>query len=325
MADPAAETLFLRQMLTEQLTRNNQQFAAMSSQLAANQAQIATLLADANRVRYASPPSPGSGIPSKPRLPTPKPYDPSTTPCLPTWLFALELWFVANRITQDECLPYVPTLLINGALIWYRACSEQRQPPGPPFDDWPSFKLAIRARFEPPDHVNNLRRKFWSLRQGSSHIQEYTASFQALLMQLPAMNAGDVLFRYQDGLADNLRELVAGARHTTYEAAAEQAAGISSARESYRPSSSGRRAAPPGFSHPPQYRSGATPMDLSAVQEDWNSEEDEPEPEPVLAAIQAAPRAAPLRVCRRCQKPGHSSPDCPSTVVVRPFGQPPRV
>ena len=320
-ADPLLELAALRQAVAESRSVSESQAAFVSEQLNMAAGLMQRVAAQTTALTYRLPPSPAVDVAGRDRLrmrsPTVDPYDPAVYKDLRQWLFMAESVFrVTGQLANCGFMEFLPSLLKGSALPWFRAAVRAASPRNA-FDSWELFSAAICMEFEPLTLEATLLNRFRALRQTGS-VQDYTADFQSLLLQLPPLPEVLLLSNYLFRLSGSLRGMVGQFGHGSLREAAQHADCLAELRAQYPASSSARRDAPPGFSHPPAHR-GAQPMELGAVVQsgEWEMDEEEGEGhfEPKSLAVARAKvllgqTGGAARICKRCQQPGHISIDC---------------
>ena len=345
-ADVNAEVASLRQALAAANSLHESQASHISRQLDSAAEVVRRLTAQSELLtsRLAAPREDDAGR-LKMRSPSIKPYDPAVHKDLRQWLFmASSVFGVTGQLANCGFLEFLPSLLEGSALTWFQAlvreCAPRRT-----FDSWELFVAAILQAFELLTRESSLLGQLRVLRQTGS-VQDYTGDFRSLLLQLPAFPDAFLLSSFLYGLQPGLRSLVGQMGHGSWRAAAEHAHRLADLRAQFSSSSGVRRDAPPGFSHPPAYRGGAQPMELGAVVESGEWDDDgceegagyfepvsgEPDSLAVARAKVLLRQTGAGRPCQRCDKPGHTAADCrmpfdslPRHKTAAPhFPQPPR-
>lgn len=136
------------------------------------------------------------------RPPPPFKWSPSSSTTLHTWLFTLSTYFVLASIVD----PLIQVALAGSnlefsALVWWQSlCANPVRMPTN-FDD---FSNALKATYLPSNYEDQLRIAYKKCHQTTS-VTTYTTRFQSLLLQLPAMEPGSVLFDYISGLKPHLQ------------------------------------------------------------------------------------------------------------------------
>lgn len=139
--------------------------------------------------------------PSPPTIKPPKPSSYNGKQSVTTWLYKLELYFVASQINDDlsRCR-YASTLLEGSAANWLRGLDELAKREGKHIAyTWEEFKGLLVARFQPLSEVESARMKLRRLQQRDS-VKQYVDVFNDTVLQIPTMDEGDRLSQFLYGL-----------------------------------------------------------------------------------------------------------------------------
>jgi Retrotransposon gag protein len=154
----------------------------------------------------------------QPRLHTDASYAGSAA--LDAWLARIEQLCNFYGVTGDGgVVAYAAAHFAGAALQWWVA-----QGLGQP-QTWSGLVAALRARFQPLTSAEMARSKLRTLKQGHgpATMQAYVSTFNALLAHVPAMDVGDRVFAFIEGLNDRVKAHVDEVAHTTLESAIERA------------------------------------------------------------------------------------------------------
>src|SRR3569833_642350 len=167
---------------------------------------------------------------------------------------ALDAWLASMRqyadfygiVDDTQRVAYAASHFKDVALQWWQALSPASRPA-----TWDALVQQLRTRFQPVTSAELARERLFSISQGKSSVQAYTATFQSLLTHVPTMGMDDRVFVYVRGLNERTHAHVNEIAHTTLESAIERAMRFGSRLHPSNPSSA---AAP-----------AAAPMDLDAL------------------------------------------------------------
>ena len=232
------------------------------------------------------------------------------------------------------------TFLEKAARTWWRF-EKKRNPPElvkKVLASWDTFKNILINQFKVVDAYELAREKLRTLKQVKS-VVEYTERFNTLCLDIPDLSASERMDRYISGLKPEIYAKVRLEKPKTFEDMVSLAQQFDShvyntkkvfERESkavkYKTSSkNGYRKS---FKSTRKYNSGSAPMDLNAVADDSDADENHnydsagsvtDSEDGELAAIQArVPNVSPEEVercrrkglCIRCKQPGHYARYC---------------
>lgn len=228
-----------------------------------------------------------------------------------TWLFTVEQYFAGCGVTADNTkLLFITTLLTGNASTWWRA-QFRLQPDGTlqsNITTWSAFRAALLKQFEPINSAKIARDKIATLRQGKS-VQEYTARFQSLVLDIPDMADSEKIDRYTRGLKHHIQREIELRQFSTLEEIMQAADRLDTIDFRFR-----REPAFPTGRHVPQ---GPTPMELGSMQAPWSEEDAD-----ALLAMRGKPLTADDRArlrkmgaCYYCKEPGHIAVNCPKKLV----------
>ncbi|CAI7904759.1 unnamed protein product [Closterium sp. NIES-53] len=169
-------------------------------------------------------------------VPSPMPLKPHRPPCFdpgqrggPTikaWLFALNVFFYANYVSEDTAkIRYAVSLLRGPAMGWWRVIvtkptdyatlptqEGQTGPWAPSYfvelpqnRTWDKWCAGLRAQFDPIAASIAARQKLRTWRQLGS-VQDYTSGFLALCEQAGYMHKSERIDRYIGGLKHDIAQ-----------------------------------------------------------------------------------------------------------------------
>ena len=96
-------------------------------------------------------------------------------------------------------------LLRDNAAIWWRSHVEDADiHVVDMITDWRSFKNALTDQFKPVNAIKTARDKLASIKQVKS-VQEYSANFRSLVLEIPGITEDEKIDRFSRGLKDNVR------------------------------------------------------------------------------------------------------------------------
>lgn len=275
------------------------------------------------------------------RLPLPKPtrFGGRSKDTLP-WLSTLKAYLHVNNVRDVDAVIYAAALLEGDAKTWFMACQAQHGGAlNGGFTDIAAFEAALRRQFEEQFPADKARDQLAVLKQRTS-VADYANRFNALLIHLPNRDEGDNIHTFIRGLKPAIAMQVSSQMPRTLAEAVDIAIKTDGAALNvYRMQRGTHRSSGAATS---AGTSGATPMDLNAIDDDSSSsqgnESEEgasssaaPSPAVDLVAIATAAAAAAIRQaqqqklkpeqreklqregrCFLCEKKGHLAKDCPT-------------
>ncbi|KAA3460484.1 ATP-dependent zinc metalloprotease FtsH [Gossypium australe] len=138
------------------------------------------------------------------------------------WLEAVERIMDDLDLTAEEKLKGVVSLLRDEAYQWWLTVKEST-----PADrvDWGYFKIKFEGKYVGASYVDAQRKAFLNLVQGNKSIAEYEAEFLRLSRYARGIVATDYerCVRFEDGLRDELRVLIAPQRERDFAVLVEKA------------------------------------------------------------------------------------------------------
>ena len=263
---------------------------------------------------------------------SPEEFDPARKRDVDTWLFQVDLYYrMFSEVSDAAKVLNCSSYFRGSAQTWWRHFASQ--PAQLDAMTWDGFKDAIRSRWQVVNPVRVARDRISTLRQLGS-VQDFTQRFLDLKVQIPSMTDEEAVDKYVRGLKPHIRrdleQLMAREGEKSLEELirfADRTDSVDFQSRRYRPS-------------------GPTPMELGAMEDTEELEEDpeegffteehEDEDEefsdnPDLAAVRMQRRAKakgkrPVRrklspeeiarrrdmnLCYNCGNPGHVSRECP--------------
>jgi len=166
--------------------------------------------------------------------------------------------------------------------------------------DWRSFKNALTEQFKPVNAVKTARDKLASIKQVKS-VQEYSANFRSLVLEIPGITEDEKIDRFSRGLKDNVRLEVELREPATLNEAikvADRYDTITFQHNKARPESAKRQTALPA-------PTGPIPMDIDNSRYRKLTEKDK---EQLMKN----------RACFYCRKLGHMISSCPARNAKKP-------
>lgn len=204
------------------------------------------------------------------------------------WLFCMESYFDASRVTGEmERVAFAAAMLDGPAQTWWMTVKHRANDgSGPPSPcTWMEFGTNLTQRFQPVNANLVARDKLMALRQ-TDKVSAYASTFQQLLLRCPDIGIVDQLHRFIRGLKPTVqRELVLHPPVDLNDAICR----AERANFSYTSN--------PTTFHPNYGQSSHTPMEMGAVQLDGVVETDEVNTDPnvVIAGLHEQINALRLR------------------------------
>ena len=138
------------------------------------------------------------------------------------WLEAVERIMDDLDCTNEEKLKGAVSLLRDEAYRWWLTVKQSV-----PADrqDWDFFKVKFEGKYVGASYLDSQRKAFLNLVQGSKSIAEYEAEFVRLSQYAKGIVATDYerCIRFEDGLRDELRMLIAPQRERDFAVLVEKA------------------------------------------------------------------------------------------------------
>ncbi|KAA3465594.1 ATP-dependent zinc metalloprotease FtsH [Gossypium australe] len=138
------------------------------------------------------------------------------------WLEAVERIMDDLNCTTEEKLKGAVSLLRDEAYRWWLTVRQ-----GTPADrvDWGYFKARFEGKYVGAGYLDSQRKAFLNLVQGSKSVAEYEAEFRRLSQYAKGIVATDYerCVRFEDGLRDELRVLIAPQRERDFAILMEKA------------------------------------------------------------------------------------------------------
>jgi len=266
----------------------------------------------------AAEPGGAAGNRRRPKLKPPEEFNPSKRMDVATWLDQVEAYLASfEGLAAQEGIAYAAALFRGPAATWWRYTRHIFQ------GDYAAFRTLVKDRFEPINPVKTARDKIAVLRQTNS-VQDFTARFMDLRVQIPDMGDADAMDRYLRAVKPRIREKL-----EEYCSNNERVTLAQMIRYAERMDSVGfqaRQSIARETGVPVRRDNGPAPMELGAM----NLEEDEESETVELAAVPVrgnAPnrpynkppqlteaertRRINERLCFHCGQAGHVQRQCP--------------
>lgn len=129
---------------------------------------------------------------------TPETFHGRTSEDISQWLFSLEQYFLASRVTDpNQQVNFAASLLRGSAALWWRQLVEDSGRP----NTWAQFSTSIRYQFVTTNTSIETRYHLSNLHQKSGHgVTEYARQCVALCLRLRDMSETDKVFYFVKGL-----------------------------------------------------------------------------------------------------------------------------
>ena len=131
--------------------------------------------------------------------------------------------------------------------------------------NWAEFAIGLRRQFEPINAIRVARDKLARLRQDKS-VQDYTARFRTIVLQVPDMSEAELMDRFIRGLKPAAQRELELHPPATFDDAVILAERVDAVEWRVRSASSSSRPAPSyGYASQAYHGTGATPMELGSM------------------------------------------------------------
>ena len=162
-----------------------------------------------------------------------KPHEPTTysgqreMQVLNSWVFKMERYLRITVTKEEQWVDIASTYLEGTANTWYeswypqvmrnaRAAAPEKSQHGV-YITWEMFVLNLRQAFQPPNHHEHLRNKWYNLKQTGT-VAQYVHEFRELRLQLET-SEDEALDKFKRGLKFQTRKEVIIRRPSTVEEA----------------------------------------------------------------------------------------------------------
>jgi hypothetical protein len=206
------------QQLVQQVQALQLEHSALLQQLHQTQAQLAAATTQRATEGSGSTPSHGPKMP-KPPVFSGRQREPSPQ----NWTYQMENWLQANGIdlNSSKAVIYAAGYLADTALTWHRMhLAAVARGATQEYATWTVFREALITRFTPISPERTAREKLATLRQTKS-VRAYAQDFNLCMIELPAMDERDRLYRFMAGLKPEVRIHVELQNPTTLEQAVQ--------------------------------------------------------------------------------------------------------
>ncbi|XP_075499315.1 uncharacterized protein LOC142537707 [Primulina tabacum] len=132
------------------------------------------------------------------------------------WILSLDLHFQYLGMRDGDRVRCAAYMLRDDASLWWEGAAHRLNLA---ILTWDQFKEAFYGKYFPDDVRGRLKRKFMSLRQRNSTVEEFISKFDRGCYFVPLINrdAGQKLRHFMDGLRPTLRRDVMLMRPTSYD------------------------------------------------------------------------------------------------------------
>lgn len=187
------------------------------------------------------------------------------------------------KADRSEALHVATSYLQGEAFAWWTAHADTNQ-----VMDWPTFREALKIRFNPLNKVQAARDLLHKWRQVKD-VASYNKSFQCIILDVPDITAAEQIDRYSRGLKAYIWEVLCLKHYDSLDSIMLDALKVEAAKR-------GARRIPP--SDPAPAAHGSAPMDITNIR---------------LAKLTSEERKRCMRegLCLRCREKGHLAKDCP--------------
>ena len=135
------------------------------------------------------------------------------------WLQTVERIFEYKEIPEDQKVKLVALKLRKYASLWWSNLLTKRVRQGKgKIRTWEKMRAKLKARFLPPNYVQNNYTLLHHLTQGSMTVEEYTREFEKLLIKCDLQEAEEqTIVRYLGGLDPKYAHVVELQSYSTYD------------------------------------------------------------------------------------------------------------
>jgi len=221
---------------------------------------------------------------------------------LDDWAFKMRQYFELKEMTGSIRVKFAATLLTDDAAIWWRNhVSAVDRGEARAITSWTEFQKILAEQFRPINAVKTARDRLANLKQTKS-VQEYTALFRSITLEIPDINESEKMDKFIRGLKQNIRNEVETRDPATLADAIKMADRLDAITfQSHQNNDMMARFQPKPRSY------GPTPMDL-----DQNRV-------PRLTPVEKE-RLMKQRACFYCREVGHMINNCPKRKEIKkPF------
>lgn len=277
------------------------------------QQQVAAHIAAIPAPAPAQRPAPAPAPIIKPTTPTT--YSGERNEDVDLWIWLVDKWLVAGRVTPEiEKLTLATSLLRGAALAWWR---HRERELGYPID-WTSFQVELRNNFQTINPLEVYRAQVLDLRQ-TTNVIDYATTFRNIALNIPSMTDEEKKFMFIHGLKSRTQEEVRMHNPDTFEAAVRLAARFDMV---YRPQpSQDYQEGYPAPTHPAVQPgiNGPAPMEIDGVLaaitkvlRQLKGDRYSADPRPKLTS-EIRQQLMEEGRCWKCRQKGHVVGDCPET------------
>ena len=135
------------------------------------------------------------------------------------WLQTIERIFEFKEIADEKRVKLVALKLRKYASLWWTNLLTKRVRQGKgKIGTWEKMKAKLKARFLPPNYIQNNYSLVHQLTQGSMSVEEYTREFEKLLIKCDLQEAEEqTIVRYLGGLDPKYAHVVELQTYSTFD------------------------------------------------------------------------------------------------------------
>ena len=135
------------------------------------------------------------------------------------WLQTVERVFEYKEIPDEQKVKVIALKLRKYASLWWTNLLAKRARQGKgKIRTWEKMRNKLRARFLPPNYVQDNYTQLHHLTQGSMSVEEYTREFEKLMIKCDLQEAEEqTIVRYLGGLDPKYANVVELQSYTTFD------------------------------------------------------------------------------------------------------------